>query len=104
MQAYSDPKRASERPMRVITQGETPVTHVEHNFPQTVPYGCSLVDDPYKTKVGDRVFCTVSGWRGWMIVTGVKGSHNDLRIKTDVFGRLWGYGHNFTRRPHDWML
>jgi hypothetical protein len=60
-------------------------------------------DTPYPS-VGERIYCTVSACKGWMAITEVKGHGDGLRIKTDVFGRSWGYGHNFTRKPPDWML
>jgi hypothetical protein len=62
-----------------------------------------LRQDPQMVQVGDRVFCTVSQCRGWMIVTAVRYDHRHVDIKTDVFGRSWGYGHNFTFNPPAWM-
>jgi hypothetical protein len=63
----------------------------------------NLTADPEPVKVGDRVFCTVTAIRMWVTVTQVKGSGSKLRIKTDSFTG-WGYGHNFTRNPPDWMM
>ncbi len=53
-------------------------------------------------KVGDRVFCTVSALKGWVIVVDIKGSGDKLRVRTDATSG-WGYGHNFTKNPPEWM-
>ena len=63
----------------------------------------NLIDDPVDVKVGDRVFCTVTGCRGWYTVEAIKGPKRDLRIKIS-FSKQWAYGHNFTREPAEWML
>jgi hypothetical protein len=63
----------------------------------------TLDDDPKPVEIGERVFCTVTAIRCWMTVTEVKGKGSKLRIKTDAFSG-WGYGHNFTREPADWMV
>lgn len=62
-----------------------------------------LRSDPRMVQVGDRVFCTVTNCRGWMKVTAVRYDHRHVDIKTDTFGRGWGYGHNFTFDPPAWM-
>jgi len=61
-----------------------------------------LRNDPQSVKVGDRVYCTVSACYGWSTVVEVKGHGAGLRVKTDSF-RGWGYGHNFTRKPPEYM-
>jgi hypothetical protein len=63
----------------------------------------SLREDPRMVQVGDKVFCTVTAIRGWMTVTAVRYDHRHVDIKTDSFGRGWGYGHNFTFNPPAWM-
>lgn len=62
-----------------------------------------LRSDPRMVQVGDKVYCTVSACRGWMTVTAIRYDHHHVDIKTDVFGRGWGYGHNFTFNPPAWM-
>jgi len=63
-----------------------------------------LTDDPAgPAKVGERVFCTVTGCRGWYTVTESAKRGGSPQIKAEGF-RGWGYAHNFTRKPADWQL
>lgn len=63
----------------------------------------NIREDSRMVKVGDKVYCTVTACRGWMTVTAVRYDHRHVDVKTDRFGRGWGYGHNFTFNPPAWM-
>jgi len=92
---YSRHELPESRPVPPPMQGPTPKPTLGY-FP--------LTENPRMVEVGDRVFCTVSGCKGWSTVTSVKGTRRDLRIKTDSIGRSWGYAHNFTFCPPEWMM
>lgn len=90
------PVRIAYEPKPVFPEQEKPVPAPGSFF--------NLRDDPRMVQVGDRVYCTVHACRGWMTVTAVRYDHRHVDVKTDSFGRSWGYGHNFTFAPPEWML
>lgn len=116
--AYNRGSRAIARGIREASDAMRREYYSRHELPEPTPIQppiqgptekpalgyFSLPDNPRLVEVGDRVFCTVSACRGWSTVTEVKGIRRELRIKTEASGRTWGYAHNFTFCPPEWMV